>query len=488
MTESPRLRRPERKSKAEALKVWGPLLAIAAIGFGIAITKLEPPPPRNLKIAAGAPGGAYHAYAERYRDILARDGFELEVIATSGSLDNLQLLQDGDVSLAMLQGGIRSHVDHLSGATQGSKAKPGANSATELESIASLFFEPVWVFHRADQPIELLSDLAGRSIAVGPPGSGIRVLATQLLADNGIDESTAEFHALSSLAAATALEDGSIDVAIFVSSTEAAYVKRLIGRDDIELFSVRRSLAYRKNHPFLSPVLLGQGVLDIDRNLPPNDVTLVAAAASLVARTELHHALVPLLLGALTEVHGGTDLLHSSQSFPAIDFVEYPLKAEAEHHLIHGPSLLHRYLSFRAATVIDRLKILLLPLITLLIPVFKTAPPIYRWRIRSKIYRWYEDLRWADEVLHRPATTEEIAAHREAVRQLEREVAQVSVPLSYMDEYYSLRVHLQLIRSKLEQRVPVDAIEGPDITNTADADIANADTTNTGTANTVSRA
>ncbi len=444
MTESPRLRRPDRKSKTEAFKVWGPLLAVAAIGFGIAIAKLEPPPPRVLTIAAGAPGGAYHTYAERYREILARDGFELQVLTTGGSIDNLQHLREGTASLAILQGGIRSQDE-------------GSDSTTELESIASIFFEPVWVFHRAGRPLELLSDLAGRSIAVGPPGSGIRVLATQLLADNGIDQTNTELHALSSLEAAAALGDGSIDAAIFVTSTEASYIEQLIRHDDIELFSVRRSLAYRKNHPFLSPVLLGQGVLDINNDLPRNDVTLVAAAASLVASSELHHALVPLLLAALHEVHGGTDLLQSSQSFPAVDYVEFPLKAEAEHYLINGPSFLHRYLSFRVATVIDRLKILLLPLITLLIPVFKTAPPIYRWRIRSKIYRWYEDLRWADEVLHRPATTEELATHREAVRQLEREVAQVSVPLSYMDEYYSLRVHLQLIRSKLEQREPVDA-------------------------------
>ena len=90
-------------------------------------------------------------------------------------------------------------------------------------------------------------------------------------------------------------------------------------------------------------------------------------------------------------------------------------------------------------------------MITLLLPVFKVAPPIYRWRIRSKIYRWYKDLSWADEILHEQPTDEEITVHLEALRQLEQEVAQVEVPLSYMDEYYSLRMHVQLILAKLER-------------------------------------
>lgn len=438
MSESPRLRRPERKSWSEVLKVWGPLLALAAIGFAVAISQLEPPPPRTLKIAAGSPGGAYYAYAERYRKILARDDFELELVATAGSVENLSLLESGEVALGLLQGGVRP--------------KPHEEaSADELESLASLFFEPVWVFHPRGEPVELLSDLAGRRIAIGQVGSGTRVLALQLLADNGVDASTAELLEIPSDEAAAALEDGTIDAAIFVTSAESTVVRRLIAQENLELMSVRRSLAYRKAHPYLSAVLLGQGVIDIDADLPRQDVTLVAAAASLVARGDLHHALVPLFLGAMKEVHGKNSLLETPHGFPGVDLVDYDLKVEAEHYLVNGPSFLLRYLGFWAATAIDRLKILLLPLITLVLPVFKVAPPIYRWRIRSKIYRWYEDLRWSDEILHDDPSPEEIAAHLESVRQLEREVSQVEVPLSYMEEYYSLRLHVQLILVKLER-------------------------------------
>ncbi len=413
-------------------------MALVALGFAVAIAKLEPPPPRHLKIAAGAPGGAYHAYAERYQELLKHDGFELEIVESAGSVENLRLLQGGEVELALLQGGTRPEASQT-------------QAADDLESLASLFFEPVWIFHRAEQPLTLLTELVGRRVAVGQPGSGTHVLARQLLLDNGVDGSNAELLEMTSELAASGLEDGTVDAAIFVSSADSEVVRRLVARQDVELLSVRRSLAYRKAHAFLSPVLLGEGVLDIDQDLPRRDITLVAAAASLVARRELHHALVPLLLRAMDEVHGDGGVLETPHDFPGVESIDYSLRAEAEHYLKQGPSFLQRYLGFRAASAIDRLKILLLPLITLMIPVFKTAPPIYRWRIRSKIYRWYEDLRWSDEILHDDPSAEEVTAHLEGLLRLEREVARVSVPLSYMDEYYSLRVHIRLIRVKLER-------------------------------------
>ncbi len=438
MSESPRIRRPERKSTAEVLKVWAPLLVLVAIGFAIAIAKLEPPPPRSFKIAAGSSGGAYHAYAERYREILARQGFELEVIETAGSVENLELLRSGAAELGLFQGGA-------------APAAGAGDGEIPLSSLASLFYEPVWLFYRVDQPVAQLTDLAGWRLAVGPDGSGTQTLARQLLADNGIDDTEAELRTLGSTEAAATLVAGEIDAAFFVTSPDSAYVAELVADEAVELLSVRRSLAYRKAHPFLSRVILGEGVLDIESNLPEEDVSLLAAAASLVARRDLHHALVPLLLGAMEEVHGGIGRLTAAGTFPSQHYVDFPLTAEAKHYLENGPSFLQRYLGYRAATAIDRLKILLLPLITLLIPVFKAAPPIYRWRIRSKIYRWYEDLSWADEILHEQPTDEEITVHLGELQKLEKEVAQVSVPLSYMDEYYSLRVHIQLILAKVER-------------------------------------
>ncbi|MEO1088841.1 MAG: C4-dicarboxylate ABC transporter substrate-binding protein, partial [Acidobacteriota bacterium] len=249
--------------------------------------------------------------------------------------------------------------------------------------------------------------------------------------------------------AAEALEAGEVDAAFFVASASAAYVERLLAAEGVEVMSLRRSRAYRVRHPFLSPVVLGEGVVDLDENLPARDVQMVAAAATLVAKRDLHHALVPVLIDALESVHGGPDLFADAGSFPSERFVDVPLKSEAAHYLENGPSFLYRFLPYRTAAAVDRLKILILPFIPLLLVMFKLAPPVYRWRIRSRIYRWYEDLRELDEMLLTETTPEQAEQALERMEILEKEITEVTVPLSYMDEFYSLRLHVELIERKL---------------------------------------
>ncbi len=422
------------KSRGDFWKVWGPLLALVAIGFALALTRLEPPAPTRFAIAAGAPGGAYHAFAVRYREVLARQGYELVVRETAGSVENLRLLASGEAPLALMQGGI---------------SLGDGSGDLKLSSLASLFLEPLWVFHRAERPLGQLRDLAGWRIAVGAPGSGTRELALKLLAANGIDD-PAERIELGGVEAAAALEAGEVDAAFFVTSPAAPYVARLLARDDVALLGATRSRAYRLDHPYLSPVTLGEGVVDLAANLPGGDVPLLAAAASLAASPELHHALIPLLLDAMAEIHGSGGYFAPPGTFPSSHFVDLPIAPQAEQYLTRGPSFLYRVLPYRTAATLDRLKILLLPFITLLIPVFKAAPPIYRWRIRSKIYRWYEDLKSIDEDLHGEPTEADLDDHRATLEELEEEVTGVKVPLSYMDEYYRLREHIRLIQRKLE--------------------------------------
>lgn len=421
-------------SRKELLRIWGPVVALGIVAFAYTFSKLEPAAPHQLTIAAGSGQGAYYAFAGSYREVLAREGFDLEVLETAGSLDNLQQLESGKADLALLQGGVAEVADH-----------PG------LESLGSLFFEPLWVFYRGSLEIETLTDLAGLRVAIGGEGSGTRILAQQLLSDNDIDSTAAELLPLGGGDAADALEGGEIDAVFFVASASASYVERLLGSESVELLSLRRYRAYRVRHPFLSPVILGEGVIDLDENLPPRNVQMVAAAATLVARKDLHHALVPMLIETLEAVHGGPDLFTEEGTFPSARFVEFPLKSEAAHYLEHGPSFLYRILPHRTASAVDRLKILLLPFIPLLLVIFKMAPPLYRWRIRSRIYRWYEVLRKLDHLLISEPTPEAARRALETLEAVEKEITEVTVPLSYMDEFYNLRLHLELIERKLAE-------------------------------------
>ncbi len=436
---------PQASSRRDFWRLWGAILVLGAVGFSIAFAKLEPPTPRHLRLAAGAAEGAYFAYAEQYAALLAEEGFELEVLETAGSVENLRLLESGEADLALLQGGVTD-----------------ADQSPTLESLGSLFFEPVWIFYRAamgqdSSGVGTVTELLGKKIAVGGEGSGTRVLALELLADNLLDAGNSELVALGGSGAARALLAGEVDAAFFVASTRASYISSLLSSDDVDLLSLRRSRAYRVRHSFLSPVVLGEGVVDLDDNLPSRDIEMVAAATSLAARKDLHHALVPLWIEALKDVHGGADFFSELGTFPSKRFLDLPLKSQAEHYLDRGPSFLYRLLPYRTATSVDRLKILLLPFIPLLLVVFKMAPPVYRWRIRSRIYRWYEDLRELDLLLAKEGTDVLQVKHGLAtIKRLEQELTEVTVPLSYMDEFFSLRMHMELIQRQLERALRGD--------------------------------
>lgn len=432
---------PDRAARRELLKVWVPVAVLALLAFTLAWQYLEPPLPEVLTIAAGSADGAYFGFAESYRPLLAEHDVELRVLETAGSVENLRLLSRGDADLALLQGGIEPPED-----------------APRLEAVASLFFEPVWLFHRSETSIELITDLVGLRVGIGGADSGTRRLVEELLADNGLDlERSLEASPLGGGAAADALRAGSLDAAFFVASPRAEYVRTLLASDDVGLMPFRRHRAYRVGHPYLSRVVLGEGVVDLQRNLPAEDIELVAAAAALVARSELHHALVPLLVEVADDVHGGAGLFEEPGTFPSPQWLDLPLKAEAEHYLEKGPSFLFRWLPYRTAVSVDRLKILLLPFIPLLLLVFKAAPPLYRWRIRSKIFRWYRDLRALDLFIRSNPDAESAVPKLEAVRRLEDEVMEIDVPLGYMDTFYDLRVHIDLIETKLEEIVHGDA-------------------------------
>ena len=425
---------------AEYAKVWGLLALIVVLGFLIAYQFVEPPPPKALRIATGGQDGAYYIFAQKYARLLARDGITLEVVPTAGSIENLDLLKTGAVSLALVQGGSVADAD------------------TEVESLGSLFLEPVWVFYRNPTRMKRLSDLKGNRVAVGAAGSGTYLLALRLLSAEGISESNATLLRENLAQATPLLLEGKIDDAFYVASAEAPLVRKLLENPAIELLSFERAPAYTHVFPFLTAVTLTEGVLDLKRNIPPRDTKLVAVAASLVARKDLNDSLIPALLKAVTEVHQEGGVLERKGQFPSIDFINIPLNDDARRYIINGPSLLHRWFPYRTAVLLDRLKIMVLPFLVL-IPLFRMAPPLYNWRIRSRIYRWYASVREIDALVQEGNTNDAEAAMKR-LREIEKEVASVSVPLSYTGELYQLRMHIDFIKenaAKLANQSVYDA-------------------------------
>jgi TRAP transporter TAXI family solute receptor len=434
--------RPDRATLRDSLSVALPALLLLLAGMLVAYQFVDPAPPARLVMAAGAEGGAYYAHAQRYRALLAREGVELTVLATAGSVENLQRLRAGSdgVQVAFVQGGIDDG--------QGPEG---------LRSLASVYFEPLWVFFRRELAVNSLADLARARaegspwrIAVGAPGSGTRAVALELLAANGVDETRARILEQGGDAAADALRAGDVDLVFMVGTPESRAIESLLHDEAAALLDFQRAEAYTRTRRYMSKVTLPRGIVDLVADLPPRDVVLVAPTANVVARDDLHPALVDLLMVAMGRVHREGGMFEDFGQFPSAEHVDFPLSDEADRYFESGPSFLRRVLPFWAATLVERLLVMLVPLVALLIPLIRVLPPVYRWRIRSRIYRWYRELLSIDPVVRRGEGVPADVQHGlQTLARIENEVAQVQVPLSYADQLYALRLHIELVREKL---------------------------------------
>ncbi len=429
----------------DMLKILTPAVVLVLIAFTAAYLWMNPAPPSQIRIASGQPDGAYYLFAQRYRELLRKQKIDLVVETSAGSLENIQRLGAAPVSpeavdLALVQGGTADE----------------QNRELAL-AIASVYFEPIWVFQRSDRARDKLADLDGGALAVGPPGSGTRRVALELLAENGIDDRSARLLPLGGESAGEALLKGELDAVFMIASAESPSVQRLLRSPGVSLMNFERAEAYTRRHRYLSSVSLPRGVIDLDLDLPPADVEMLAVSANLVVRPDLHPALIDLLLQTADQVHAGGGLFEEPGEFPSPRYLDFPLHKEAKRYYKSGPPFLQRYLPFWAASLLDRLKVMLLPLVALVLPLIKLFPPTYRWRMRSRIYRWYERLQAVERQLDQIAGEAERAELLAELDHIELDLRQVSVPLSYSDELYNLRLHLSLIRDQVRQAALVRA-------------------------------
>ncbi len=423
------------------MKVYWPLALIALLTLIIALSWMKPGPPRHIVFASGGEGGAYYAYAQRYQRLLAEEGVEVTVLETRGSVDNLRLLESGEADVALIQGGI---------ATQG--------DAESMRSLGGLFFEPLWVFVAADYPASDFASLRNARLAIGPEGSGTRRLALQMQAEWG-GQWTGMASPLGGRQAANALLAGELDAVMFSASTEASYISELLRSHKVRLIEFARAPALARRTPALAPVTLLRGVVDIGADIPAQNIQLIAPVAQLGIGKDLHPALQSLLLDAAVAIHSDTSLLAPAGSFPASDLTDLPVTQEARRYYRNGPSALRRYFSFGVANFLERSWVLAIPLLTLLFPLVRAAPPIYRWRVRRKIYVWYADLR---ELEMKGRSTDDPSERQKVRRELEKMQAETSaleVPLSYNDDLYRLRSHIRFVMQILDFEDPHGAAD-----------------------------
>ena len=413
-----------------------PLLVLVVAAFWFAYRFVKPAPPDTFVLATGREEGAYHAIGTRYQELLEREGITVVLKSSAGSMENLKNLadEDSEVEVAFVQAGNGDRDDY-----------PG------LVALGSVYYEPVWIFYRGARLHDRLRHLSGKRIAIGAVGSGTRRLATQLLLVNQAWGPPTRIVDLSGDVAAEALVRGEIDAVFLVGPADVPTVRRLLLAPDVKLLSFDRTAAYAKVFPFLSAVTLPQGTIELVRNIPPRDVVLLAPTANIVAKETFHPALSDLMMQAMAEIHSGPGVFHKTGEFPAANGHDFPLSKEAQRFFKSGPPFLQRFMPFWAATLVDRIIVMLVPLLAVLIPVLKFAPALYTWRIRSRIYRWYGELKFLELELRGRFDGARIAEYRRRLDKIEEVANTRPIPLAFTNQVYTLRQHIDMVRGILER-------------------------------------
>jgi TRAP-type uncharacterized transport system substrate-binding protein len=446
-------RPPARPRRARGLSAGSTrfALAVAAVAAALLVAIVlaaRPGVPRATAMATGFRSGSYHRFALDYRAILARHGIALELRETRGAPENLALLDDpaSGVQAAFVQSGVLN-----AGRTsaEGLRESVGVEHP-DLVALGSVFHEPLWIFHRLPGDPELLSELAGRRIAVGSPDTATHVLVRQLLPVAGLAAGSFEALAIGGRQAVEALGAGKADAVMLTSHESSPLLAQLAAVPGVKLMSLAHAEALTRRFPWLARLTLPRGGLDLARDFPPREITLVSPTAALVARRDLHPAIVLMLLEAAVETHSEPGTFQRLHQFPSIENLELPIDPDARKYIAEGPSLLQEHLPFAVATLVRRLTVIL-PAAALLFSLLKYAPRAYGWWVSQRIYRWYGQLRTIEDELDRAGPDADVGAWVLRVEQIHDAVARLSTPLGWSDRVYTLREHVQLVRNELER-------------------------------------
>ena len=407
------------------------LIGCGALGYSLA----APAPPREIRIATGTVAdSAYTQAAEAYAARLEATGFRVRRVATQGSVENIAMLRNRQVDVALVQGGI-------------------ADSARDrgLESLGAVFPEPVWAFVRADHGVTRLSELRGRRVAIGPEGSGTRVLALAMLAANDVGPTDFDPLPITGTAAAQAVISGAADGAILVSArTTGAIGELLRAAPGVSLVDFAgRADAYAVRLPFLSSVQLPRGGISLAADTPDRPVTLLAPVASVVVHEQTHAQVVSLLVSIMQEVHRARTLFALEGAYPNTLAQDLPMNADAERYYARGRTVLQSWLPFWVAVLVERLLFILLPVIGIAVPLIRFGPALYAWQMETRVWRHYETLRRIESEAEQAEEGAARAALRDRLEALEGRVARLSLPVTYRRHVFALRRDIAYVRAQL---------------------------------------
>jgi hypothetical protein len=425
-------------SRAAALSA---AVLILIVIFGAISLFIYLAPPDTIIMSSGPKGSMFERNAEKYKVILKRSGVEMKIVPSEGSGDNLKRLMDPkfSVDVAFVQGGLATNL-----------------KVDELMSLGSVFYEPLFVFYRGAGSEDMLSQMKGKKVAVGEVGSGTHTLSLALLKLNGIEPGgPTKLLESDSDEAAQGMLDGKFDTIFLMGdSVSTDLLRKLLRAPGVKLMNFSQAEGYVRRVRYLSKLTLPKGIIDFGKNIPANDIFLIGPTVEIIARQDLHPALSDLLIEAATEVHNKAGFFQKRAEFPAPVEHEYRISEDAARFYKSGKGFLYRYLPYSLASLVNRIIMVLIPMIIVLLPGLRAIPAVYRWRIKSRITKWYKALMIIEDDLTAQITPDKKAELFERIDRIDAAVNKMKLPASFADQFYALRGHINFVRSRLSETHP----------------------------------
>ncbi len=429
--------------------LWWALVALLLFLGWATLRVLSPAPPRSLTFSTGAVDGAYHHFGLRYQALLREHGVQLELLPSSGSIENLRRLRSGVAAAGFVQGGLGTLT--LDGAATA--------SALDVQALATVAYEPVWIFSRQLDLSNGLQPLAGKRVAIGLPDSGNAKVARELL--HAFELTDTQHKPLrgtvlveeGGMVAAHKLLAEELDAVFLIAAAQAPAVGHLLRDPKVALTSLDQVEGLSRRFPYFQPVVLKAGSVNPALQLPHSDVHLLATTANLVIGPDVHPALAYLLLEAAHQTHRAPTLLNRTGDFPSPTGTDFPLAEEGERYFKNGRPFLQRYLPFWMANFVQRLILLLIPFAALVVPAFTLVVWLLGMRHRRKMLYFYDSLKSIDnELMQALASGESVEGARQRLDQLAQGIDATRFPASDADRLFALRQHVSLLRIKLPAR------------------------------------
>ena len=412
------------------------ILCIVGMSW-LALDYFVPAPPSKLTIATGAKNQTYEAIGKRYREILARSHVDVELRLTNGAVENVKLLNDptSGIKIGIAQGGISD-----------------SDRSPDLLSLGRINYQIYWIFHRATETLDDLRQLKGKRIAVGPQGSGQRVTTEKILAISGVNSENTTLLNLSTQDAENALNDGQIDALFLPIALDAPILQSLLKNPRLRAMSFTEAEAVTRIFPFLVRLVLPRAVIDFERIVPAADMILIATPNVVLVRKDIHPAIIDLLARAIMETHGKPGPFQQAGEFPKPNDPEYPVSETALDFYKNGPTFLNRYLPFWMTNYARRMIAVVAAVIAIVLPLFSYAPKGYKWLVDERLNAMYRRLRRIEARLQHDVTAADVAALKADLDGVDRAIHRLAVPMRYSDVYFSVKSHLDLVRTRIGSR------------------------------------